>query len=122
MTLHHQSVRLTSPAHLRIWLQEVHQYIEKQISKSMISISDLAYEFAMSERQLQRKIRMVTGLSPSEFIRTIRLQQARELIDQGHCATVQQVAYAVGYKRADYFSNLFEQHYGLKPIQLLRMS
>ena len=117
-----QHLSRQTPAHLQHWLNDIQQYVLQQISKQTISISDIAYEFALSERQLQRRIRQLTGQSPNVFIRTIRLAYARQLIASGRYGTVQEVAYAVGYKRADYFSNLFEGQFGLKPIQLLRIA
>ena len=109
-----------APAHVRLWIAEVYEFVYLQTSKQHLSINDLAAHFALSERQLQRKIRGITDLSPHEFIRVIRLERARALIEQGQCATVQRLAYQVGYKRADYFSNLFEGYYGVKPSTLLR--
>lgn len=73
----------------------------------------------MSERQLFRKIKKQTGKTPNEYIQESRLQKARQLIYSGQFETLKEVTQQIGYKRVDYFSNLFEKRFGIRPLTIL---
>ena len=73
----------------------------------------------MSKRQLERKLKDLTGHSPAEFIRRMRLTQAQTFLQDGTYTTVAEVAYAVGFRNVKYFSRLFLQQFGTYPSDLL---
>lgn len=101
----------TSPADLA-WLNQVEQLIRKQVGKADLNIAMLSYDLNISERQLNRRIKAITGLTPNKYIRVIRLQIAREAIDSGKYRTVAEISYAAGFETPAYFSKLFKVHYG----------
>ena len=68
----------------------------------------------MSKMQLYRKLKMLTSLAGNEFIRSIRLQQARILLEKGSL-NVSEVAYQVGFNDPAYFTRAFKKQYGLAP-------
>ncbi|MCD8738972.1 response regulator [Mucilaginibacter roseus] len=108
----------TSPADLA-WLNQVEQLIRKQVGKTDLNIAMLSYDLNLSERQLNRRIKAITGLTPNKYIRVIRLQIAREAIDSGKHRTVAEISYAAGFETPAYFSKLFKAHYGRDVNELL---
>ena len=71
-----------------------------------------------SRSQLHSKIKALTGKSTSIFIRTIRLNKAKELLQRGDL-NVSQVAIEVGFNNLSYFSRTFTEEFGYYPKKLL---
>jgi AraC-like DNA-binding protein len=63
---------------------------------------------------LLRKLRALTGETPSGLIRSLRLQRAEQLL-RANAGTVSEVAYGVGFKSVAHFSNAFQEKYGERP-------
>lgn len=101
------------------WLQELKDILIENLSNPQLSIPTIAADLFISERQLFRKVKELTGNTPNHFLQEIRLQEAYHLLLSGQYATVKEVAGAIGYKRVDYFSNLFENKYGQRPLTML---
>ena len=72
------------------------------------SIADAVHS---SERQLYRRLKKLTGFSPNQFVQEIRLQTAREWLENQHHTTVKEVCYGVGFQDPVYFSRLFLQRF-----------
>ena len=64
---------------------------------------------------MSRKIKKFTGLTPNKYIRTIRLQQAKTLLEHG--MSVKKTAYEVGFLKVGYFSKLFKEEFGKLPSE-----
>ncbi|WP_026211199.1 helix-turn-helix domain-containing protein [Lewinella cohaerens] len=122
MTVYQKIQQSRIPLYQKMWISEVYQYVLEKVTDTNLSVSDMAYDFSLSERQLQRHIRSRIGLSPIEFIRAVKLEQAKVLLENGQCQTVQETAYAVGFNRSDYFSGLFKNRFGKKPIAYLKFA
>lgn len=102
--------------HERELLKQVEKILWDKIDKGVeTKVKDLAQEMYMSERQLQRQIKLLTGLTPSEYINEVRLQKARQLIIEGTYSTVSEVAYQLGYAYPNYFSKVFTKRFGSPP-------
>lgn len=98
------------------WLNMVESALWNMIDKGVEKkVKDLAQELHISERQLQRQIKLLTGLTPSEYINEVRLQKARQLIIDGSFSTVSEVAYHLGYTYPNYFSRVFSKRFGRPP-------
>jgi AraC-like DNA-binding protein len=69
----------------------------------------------MSRAQLHRKLKALTGLSTSHYIRSIRLHKAKAVLKQTDL-NISQVAYEVGFSDPKYFSRVFTQAYGRTPM------
>jgi len=67
--------------------------------------------------QLRRKLKDATGFAPGKFIRHMRLERAAQLLEQDQDLYVYEVADAVGYRDADYFSRRFREQFGVSPSQ-----
>ncbi|MEM8907185.1 MAG: ATP-binding protein, partial [Bacteroidota bacterium] len=102
------------------WLQQVESICLEKVKDSRFNLDFLAAELHLSPRQLQRKIKQYTGLTANQYLREVRLHQARQLLESGSYHTVGEVSYAIGFEDQHYFSTLFFKRYGLKPSALLR--
>ena len=69
---------------------------------------------AISRSQLHRKLQALTGYSTTEFIRSIRLKRAAQLMRQGY-GTISEIAFAVGFNHLSYFSECFKKQFGMNP-------
>ncbi|WP_121808491.1 ATP-binding protein [Mucilaginibacter kameinonensis] len=110
--------QILSPADL-LWLEELETTVRKHTGKTDLTLAALSYELAISERQLFRRIKSITGLTPNKYIRAIRLQIAREAIESGKYRTVAEVSYAAGFDTPAYFGKLFKEYYGRDVNELL---
>ena len=99
------------------FLQKCLDVIKKHLSDSLFSVEMLAEELAMSRSVLQRKIQSLTGESPGELIRQIRLNKAVELIKH-RFGNLSEIALEVGYNNPAHFSEAFKKHFGTTPSQL----
>lgn len=91
--------------------------IEDNLDNPDLSIEDICKRLAMSRMQLHRKIKALTNLSTSIFIRNIRLVNARRLLESTGM-NVSEVAYAVGFDDPRYFSRVFTDYFGHAPSDL----
>ncbi len=96
------------------FLQRITEIIEENISKEQFGVSELADEVGMSRSNLLRRVKKLTNLSVSQFIRNVRLEHAREMMDEG-IYTVSQVSYRVGFGSTSYFIKCFREYYGYPP-------
>ena len=76
----------------------------------------MSEDIGISRAQLHRKMKEITGISSSEFIRNIRLEQAAKLLSEGKI-NITQVAYAVGYNNQTHFSTVFKKHFAMSPTE-----
>ncbi len=102
-------------------LQKAMVYVEQNIDREDLGVDDLAQELSMSRATLHRKIKAITNLAPVEFIRYLRLQRARCLLEQ-NAGTIAEVAYQVGFQSPSYFTASFHQLFGVLPSEVLRKS
>ena len=98
------------------WLADVTELTEAHLGDAAFSVERLAEAFALSPRTLHRRLKAASGLSPGAFVRTLRLQRAASLLEQG-AGTVGEVARAVGFEDPSYFSRAFRQGFGVAPSE-----
>ncbi len=99
------------------WLAKVDAIIEERLGDSTFVVAHIAMELYTSERQFYRKLKKITQKTPNQYIQEARIQRARRLLQSGYRADLNGLARAVGYKRADYFSNVYQDYYGTRPIE-----
>ena len=104
------------------WLQEVEEKALAGLKKSaqQFGIVQLAESMLLSERQFRRRLKACTGLTPVEYLKELRLQWARELLESQAYQTVNEIVEAVGMSSASYFSNLYLARFGKRPFELLQ--
>lgn len=88
--------------------------VEDYISDPDFSVEHLSREMGMSRVNLYKKLLALTGKPPLEFIRTIRLQRAAQLLEKSQL-TVAEVAYKVGFNNPKYFARYFKEEYKILP-------
>lgn len=95
-------------------IQKSIQVVENHLEDPEFSVEQMSKELGMSRTQLYKKLSLLTGKSPVEFIRFIRLERAAQLLGKSQL-TVAEIAYKVGYNNAKYFSKHFKETYGIIP-------
>jgi DNA-binding response OmpR family regulator len=102
------------------WLAELELQTMELLKKNPNFLSiDIAAQMNISEGHLRRKIRNITGLSANDYIKEIRLQYARQLLEQRAIANVSKLAYTVGFATPRYFTDLYMARFGKKPSSYL---
>jgi signal transduction histidine kinase/ligand-binding sensor domain-containing protein/DNA-binding response OmpR family regulator len=100
-------------------ISKITDLIEKNISDSEFTSNFLCSELGMSSSKLYRKIKQLTDLSPNEFIRTIRLKKAAQLLKLKN-NNVSEIADMVGFNDPLYFSRCFKKQFGYSPSSLIK--
>jgi CheY-like chemotaxis protein len=103
----------------QLWLEELEQLVLKEIDNSIFSIDYLIDQLNINRNTFYNKTKALTGLSPNQYIRTIRLQMAKELLTTTDLS-IKEIATKVGFKKTDYFSRLFKKEYGKSPSAYLK--
>jgi signal transduction histidine kinase/ligand-binding sensor domain-containing protein/DNA-binding response OmpR family regulator len=104
-----------------IFIQKAKKIVEHHISDSEFDPEMFAVEIGMSRVQLYRKIKALTHKTVNEFLKTIRMQKAAELIIHSEMS-VSEVAYSVGFKTPAHFSVTFSKHFGESPSKFAEKS
>lgn len=103
----------------RILLEKATKVVEKNIAVPDFGVSDLASDVNMSKSSLARKLKAITGKTPLDFIRQIKMQYACRLLEsQNH--TVAEVAEMVGFEDRRYFTTSFKKEVGVTPSGYLK--
>ncbi len=98
------------------FLATVTQLIEEHISDSELNVNALCEWTDTSSKQMYRKLKQLTGQTPVEYIKSIRMKKAAILLKQ-HKFTVAEVMYMVGFSNHSYFSKCFQSAFGVTPKQ-----
>lgn len=114
VTLQPTNIAITSPD--EIFLEKVMNFIEKNLAEPTLSVEELGKHVFMSRVTLYRKIKALTNQTTIEFIRSVRLKRAAQLLaTQNH--SVSEVAYKVGFTDIDYFRKCFKEQFSQTPKQ-----
>jgi signal transduction histidine kinase/ligand-binding sensor domain-containing protein/DNA-binding response OmpR family regulator len=95
-------------------IQNAIKSVELHVADPDFSVEDLSRELGMSRVHLYKKLLALTGKSPLEFIRVIRLQQAAQLLEKSQL-TVSEIAYKVGFNNPKYFTKYFKEEFKMLP-------
>jgi signal transduction histidine kinase/ligand-binding sensor domain-containing protein/DNA-binding response OmpR family regulator len=101
------------------FLQKAINTVEEHISDTEFSVDSFIKEIGMSRSRMHRKIKALTALSTSEFIRTIRLKRAASLLEKSQLS-IEEIAYAVGFNSTAYFTKCFKIQFGKTPSDYMR--
>jgi signal transduction histidine kinase/ligand-binding sensor domain-containing protein/DNA-binding response OmpR family regulator len=97
-------------------LLKITQYIEANIDNPSLSVEDLSKHVLMSRGTLYNKIVDLTGETPIEFIRSIRLKRAAALLETSDMK-IGEIGYAVGFTLPNYFAKIFKTKFSLSPSE-----
>lgn len=89
--------------------------IETEIADPRFDVLQLCRKIGVSRSQLYRRILALTGLTPIQFIRSIRLKHAASFLAQDGTLPVNEVMYRVGYTNLSHFAKIFHEEFGLYP-------
>lgn len=98
----------------KLFLEKALACIEENMDNAEFTVEAFSQAMAMSRMQLYRKLKALAGQSPNEFIRTIRLKRAAQLIKQQQL-TIAEVTYSVGFNDLQYFRDCFKKQFGMSP-------
>jgi len=104
----------SSPSRDNQLLERLTDLIEKNMSNPDLSVEYLGEQLGVSRAQLFRRVKSLTGESPVELIRHIRLHRAQEMLRQSD-ESIQQIAYTVGFSSASYFTKCYKEMFHCSP-------
>lgn len=105
------------PTKENTFLDLVNQTLETHLSDENFGIAELCETLNISRAQLHRKLKKLTGLSTSHYIRSLRLDIAKGLLEKTQL-NVSEVAFNVGFSSATYFSKVFKEEFGYAPKEV----
>ena len=114
MTLKPRDITITSVDEK--FLTRVMALVEEHMADSDFDTEALAREVAMSRMQLHRKLKALTGQSPHEFTRTLRLGRAAQLLEK-NAGNISEVAYDVGFNNLSHFAKAFREQFNKSPSE-----
>ena len=80
-------------------------------------VKRLSAKAGLSDRQLERKLKALIDQTPNQFIRSMRLQRAKQLLEQ-NAGTVSEIAYRLGFNNLSHFSKNFRDAFGVLPSEV----
>lgn len=96
------------------FIEKAVKYVEKNIDNSDLTVEEMSSAIGMSRVHLYKKIKHLTGKTPIEFIRVIRLKRAAQLLRESQL-NVSEIAYKCGFNNPKYFSRYFKDEFGVLP-------
>jgi AraC-like DNA-binding protein len=96
-----------------LFLEKALVKLETKIFDGNLSFDQFANEMNVSKASLYRKLKSVVGLSPCEFIRSVRIKRSAQLLAK--YSNISEVAFAVGFNDSKYFSRCFKREFGIAP-------
>ncbi|MEZ4958545.1 MAG: tetratricopeptide repeat protein [Saprospiraceae bacterium] len=96
------------------FLHRIREAVEANLEDETFSVVELAAHISMSRSQLHRKLTALTGFSPNQVIRNMRLERAKQLLE-ANAGTVSEVAFRCGFNSHAYFSKCFKDYFGRTP-------
>jgi len=114
--LTHKDAR-KAPSLDEAFLQKLIKVVQNRLDDSELAVIDLCRAVKRSNTQVNRKLKALTGKTPSQFIRSIRLQKAAEFLKTTDLS-ISEIAYAVGFNDPNYFSRSFSDEFGYPPSEV----
>ena len=97
-----------------VFLRTAVNKVETKLADEVFDFDQFAIDMATSKSTLHRKLKSLTGLSPGEFIRNIRMKHAVQMLNN-NIGNISEIAYAVGFNDPKYFSRCFKAEFGMTP-------
>jgi AraC-like DNA-binding protein len=99
------------------FINKLFEYTEKSLGADSFNVNNLCMLMGKSRTQLYRKIISLTGKSPNDFIKEVRLRKAWDLL-KSEKGNISEIALEVGYTNPSYFSKIFHKSFGCTPSEL----
>jgi signal transduction histidine kinase/DNA-binding response OmpR family regulator len=105
-----------SPSADQVWLKDLETYALEALEKRIdLTAGHLAVQLNIGERQLARKVKLLTGLTIGKYITEVKLQKARHLVEERSYSTIAEIGYASGFRSPSYFTKVFTDYFGKTP-------
>lgn len=101
------------------FIQKLMAFMEENMENPELTVEEFASSFAMSRSAFFKKLKMLLGISPNDFIRDIRIKRAIQLIESG-IDSFSEVAYRCGFSDPNYFGKSFKKQTGVSPSEYRR--
>lgn len=102
-----------------VFIQNAMRICEEHIADNDFSVEALGHELNLSRTYLYKKLVNITGKSPNEFIRTIRMKRGKQMLEQ-NTMQIAEISAALGYSSPKRFTENFKMEYGMSPSEYLR--
>ncbi len=96
------------------FIEKAVNYVSENLDRSELSVEEMSESLGMSRVRLYKKIKQITGKTPIEFIRVIRLKRAAQLLRESQM-NVSEIAYQTGFNSPKVFSKYFREEFGVLP-------
>jgi len=100
----------------KLFMDHLRDVVREKMSNPKLKMDDLGDELGISRVQLYRKVKVLTGLSPVELLRELRLERSKTLLNST-TKTVAEIAYEVGFATPSYFTTCFKKQFGKLPME-----
>lgn len=97
------------------FIEKAEEICEKNMTNFNYDVTEFAREMGMSRTLFFSKIKTITGQTPNDFIKTLRLKKAAKMISSDTTKNISEIAYEVGFNSPNYFSKCFKTHFGINP-------
>ena len=101
------------------WLDDLKEKMKSQLNNFNYSIDQLASELFTNRWSIYRRLKQLTGLTPTQYLQEIRLYQALQLLENKEVDSIKALSLSVGMKDVKYFSKQFKKRYGKLPSAYL---
>jgi ligand-binding sensor domain-containing protein/AraC-like DNA-binding protein len=116
------TMKASSLSNDEIFLKRATEVAAKNLVNPYFSKNDFAVAMHVSSSLLYKRLKSLTGLSPSDYIRSARLKHAMDLLISGHFSGVTEVSELCGFSSVSYFSTTFRKHFGKPPSEFMEKS
>ena len=99
------------------FMNRVNEIIEEHIAEEEFNMEEFGEELFMSRMQVYRKLKALTGKSANRYVRTFKLQKARQMIEEKQ-GTISEIAYSLGFGSPAYFTKCFKDEFGYPPREI----
>ncbi len=109
-----KEVKLTTQD--KLFMDHLRDVVREKMANPKLKMDDLGDDLGISRVQLYRKVKVLTGLSPVELLKEMRLERAKTLLNST-TKTVAEIAYEVGFTTPSYFTTCFKKQFGKLPME-----
>ena len=116
----HTAIEIVAPEYTdadEVFLQRAVDCVNNHLDDSDFGIPCLVEELGTSRTTLHTRLKALTGLNATGFVRSVRLKAARRLIEENPAIRISDLAYRVGFNDPKYFSNCFKKEFGVYPSE-----
>ncbi len=101
------------------WLEKVEAIAQREVRNPNYKLDDLAHELLMSKSKLYQQIKKTTGLTPMKYLKLVKLQKAKQLLETTEVYTLTELCCAIGFENTTHFAKSYEKEFGKRPHDLL---